>query len=62
MKMPMNKKQKPVKQYKSCLTSVSSQGLRKKFCKILTIASFMLMKANLMPMQFLGPCSKGRYV
>ena len=45
-----------------CLTCVSSQGSTEKFCRILTIASFMLMRANLMPMQLLGPYPKGRYV
>lgn len=60
--MPINKKQKHTKMNMFGLTSVSSQGSTEKFCRILTIASFMLMRANLMPMQLLGPYPKGRYV
>ena len=45
-----------------CLTCVSLQGLKEKFCSTLTTASFMFTIANLMPMQFRGPVPKGRYV
>lgn len=45
----------------NCLTCVSSQGLKEKFCSNLTTASFMFMIANLMAMQFLGPVPKGKY-
>lgn len=39
---------------------VSLQGLKEKFCRTLTRASFMFMRANLMPMQLRGPVPKGR--
>lgn len=43
-----------------CPTCVSSHSFREKFCRVLTVASFMLIKAYLMPMHCLGSFSKDR--
>lgn len=46
----------------SNLTSVSLQVTKLKFWRISTITSLMVWRANLMPIQFLGPIPNGRKV
>lgn len=44
------------------LTGVSLQVLNEKFCNRTTTATFRVRRANLIPMQFLGPAPNGRKV
>lgn len=44
------------------LTSVSLHTEKLYLWRISTIASFIITRANLIPMQFLGPAPKGMYV
>jgi hypothetical protein len=45
-----------------CLTCVSLQVCKVKFCRTLMTPSLMFMRVNLIPMQFLGPFPKGMYL